>query len=226
MSDTKLRDLERRWKETGTVDDETAYLLERVRVGDLRRERLELAAYCGHEAASAAIGGRMGVWLRDLSTEILDKPALVRVGVALGRASMSRLVETKPYGRSFHEAALNAAIEWAVCPCRRHQDAARDCVARPPYNPPWEPPLVGDEWLGDIQAAIERRAAGVWRIGLPMLVPAHLAGEDAPARGSLDAAVAAIEDLSDRVAESLREVVPWALGDSDPLAVGIRPTSR
>jgi hypothetical protein len=33
MSDTKLRDLERRSKETGTVEDEAAYLLERVRVG-------------------------------------------------------------------------------------------------------------------------------------------------------------------------------------------------
>ncbi len=51
MSDARLRELERRWKETGSPDDEAAYLLERVRVGDLTRERLELAAYCGHEAA-------------------------------------------------------------------------------------------------------------------------------------------------------------------------------
>jgi hypothetical protein len=49
MSDTKLRDLERRWRETGAVGDEAAYLLERVRVGDLSRQRLELAAYCGHD---------------------------------------------------------------------------------------------------------------------------------------------------------------------------------
>ena len=31
MSDAKLRELERRWKETGTVEDEAAYPLERVR---------------------------------------------------------------------------------------------------------------------------------------------------------------------------------------------------
>lgn len=54
MSDQKLRDLERRWKETGTVEDEAAYLLERVRAGDLSQERLELAAYCGHEGARTA----------------------------------------------------------------------------------------------------------------------------------------------------------------------------
>jgi hypothetical protein len=56
VSDARLRELERRWKETNSPDDEAAYLLERVRVGDLTRERLELAAYCGHEGASTALG--------------------------------------------------------------------------------------------------------------------------------------------------------------------------
>ena len=51
MSDQKLRELERRWRESGSVEDEAAYLRERVRVGDLTQERLELAAYCGHEGA-------------------------------------------------------------------------------------------------------------------------------------------------------------------------------
>ena len=57
MSDSKLRELERRWKETGSVEDEAAYLLERVRVGDLTRERLELAAYWGHRSARVATCG-------------------------------------------------------------------------------------------------------------------------------------------------------------------------
>jgi hypothetical protein len=35
MSDERLRELERRWKETGSVEDEAKYLAERVRVGDL-----------------------------------------------------------------------------------------------------------------------------------------------------------------------------------------------
>jgi len=56
VTDSKLRELERRWKETGSVEDEARYLLERVRVGDLEREKLELAAYCGHEGAQAALG--------------------------------------------------------------------------------------------------------------------------------------------------------------------------
>lgn len=51
VTDSRLRALERRWKETGTVQDEAAYLVERVRVGDLERSKLELAAVCRHEAA-------------------------------------------------------------------------------------------------------------------------------------------------------------------------------
>jgi hypothetical protein len=57
-SDSKLRDLERRWRRTGSVEDEAAYLIERVRVGDLTQERLDLAAYCGHEAATRASSRR------------------------------------------------------------------------------------------------------------------------------------------------------------------------
>ena len=56
MSDQKLRELERHWRETGSVEDEAAYLRERVRVGDLTQERLELAAYCGHEGAMICLG--------------------------------------------------------------------------------------------------------------------------------------------------------------------------
>ncbi len=40
MSDARLRELERRWKETGSVDDEAAYLLERVRSGTADGTRL------------------------------------------------------------------------------------------------------------------------------------------------------------------------------------------
>lgn len=55
MTDARLRDLERRWKETSAPQDEAVYLLERVRIGDLTQERLELAAYCWHKGARATI---------------------------------------------------------------------------------------------------------------------------------------------------------------------------
>ena len=43
------------------MEDEAAWLLERVRVGDLETEKLEMAAYCGHEAASVVQGDRASI---------------------------------------------------------------------------------------------------------------------------------------------------------------------
>ena len=53
MTDAHLRGLERRWMETGSVEDEACYLLARVRAGELTEERLRLAAYLGHASRPA-----------------------------------------------------------------------------------------------------------------------------------------------------------------------------
>ncbi len=51
MTDQVLREAQRRARETGSVEDEAAYLRARVRAGDLDRTRLRLAARLGHSAA-------------------------------------------------------------------------------------------------------------------------------------------------------------------------------
>lgn len=56
MSDARLRDLERAWRESGALEDELAWLGERVRAGDLAEERLRLAASFGHPAAVVLLG--------------------------------------------------------------------------------------------------------------------------------------------------------------------------
>ena len=125
MSDARLRELERRWKETGSADDEGAYLLERVRVGDLTRERLELAAYCGHEGARRAVGdvsecpGEPAHWLGGFlrwGAEAFTK-AVLAVVPPLHR----RLWSDNPYlpvsGDFFA-----AAQRWCECPCQPHAD--------------------------------------------------------------------------------------------------------
>lgn len=58
MTDSRLQELERAWKASESLDDEAAYLHERVRTGGLSQERLELAAYCGHTGAEVATGVR------------------------------------------------------------------------------------------------------------------------------------------------------------------------
>lgn len=57
MTDARLREAERRWRETGVVDDEAAWLVERLRVGLNRRLHLEWLTFLGHPAAERALAG-------------------------------------------------------------------------------------------------------------------------------------------------------------------------
>jgi len=80
MSDKCLRDRERRWKTTGTVENEVTYLLERFRSGELDEERLELAACLGHVPSRQVLeckkleldwgGKRFALKLKNLFREI------------------------------------------------------------------------------------------------------------------------------------------------------------
>jgi hypothetical protein len=51
MTDASVRSLERAFNESGSIEDEAAWLRERVRVGDLSSEKLALAAHLGYPAA-------------------------------------------------------------------------------------------------------------------------------------------------------------------------------
>jgi hypothetical protein len=55
VADSRLRELDRKWRTSGEVSDETALLLERLHQGQFSQKMLRLAAYCGHEASSAII---------------------------------------------------------------------------------------------------------------------------------------------------------------------------
>lgn len=55
MTDQRLRRLEREVAASPSPESEAALLRERLRAGTLSLERLELAAYCGHEAALAIV---------------------------------------------------------------------------------------------------------------------------------------------------------------------------
>jgi len=56
MSDERLRELERRWKETGSVADEAAFLHEMLRVDAITAPDLQLAALLDHDASRAVLG--------------------------------------------------------------------------------------------------------------------------------------------------------------------------
>ncbi|MBX3467656.1 MAG: hypothetical protein KF878_12295 [Planctomycetes bacterium] len=122
MSDVRLRELEGRWRQTGAVEDEAAYLMERVRVGDLTQERLVLAASCGHEGALECLGwGREEVSLtRSLERALaVDERVAARflLEVAGGAAEASGLADPDPLR------CLRATEDWLADPSEPNRAA-------------------------------------------------------------------------------------------------------
>lgn len=140
MTDSKLRELERRWQETGSIEDEAAYLRERMRVGDLTRDQIALAAHCGHEAARLAAEPAVGVLQRMLeaagrviqggrvpSLKKWGPEAQARAALVIARRALedhrTREVES-PQTWSQSRAVVDALEAWARCPCKRHEHEA------------------------------------------------------------------------------------------------------
>lgn len=98
MSDESLRELERQWtQETGSLEAEAAFLLERMRMGQLSQDRLEVAAYFGQPAARAALSlppplGEQAV--KNWRTWLLSVPHGLHV--VLWRAGLAALEEAGP----------------------------------------------------------------------------------------------------------------------------------
>mgnify|MGYP001372804556 CR=1 FL=1 len=74
MSDARLRELERRFLASRDPQDEATWLVERVRVGRLRPERLELAGLCGHTAARTALLALRGPAADPVAAGVIPPP--------------------------------------------------------------------------------------------------------------------------------------------------------
>jgi hypothetical protein len=131
VSDARLRELERRWRETGRVEHEAAFLIERVRAGELGRETLEVAAYCGHQAARRAVetGLETPHELRDWIRGLLARGPHWLIRASLPLAHRFRLrCEVHPEGFGhvlpLLASSVKATEQWLRCPCRVHSRAA------------------------------------------------------------------------------------------------------
>lgn len=129
MADERLRALRRRWEETGSVDDEAAYLRERVRAGELTLARLELAAHGGHEAARLACGGGVAAtsltdWLHAMSAwgPHVQLRSLAFTGRALLPLWQACSQDARP------RLALDAIDDWVARPSRKRAEAVRGVV--------------------------------------------------------------------------------------------------
>lgn len=134
MTDAELRELRSRALASGSVADEAAYLLERVRVGDLERDRLLLAAYCEDPAAQQALGSdapRPGAgadlfaWMQGLDlwadrdeTELEPCPWRKDLAVRANLLAAQHVALDEDHPRLAR--ALLAGMDWLDCPCEGH----------------------------------------------------------------------------------------------------------
>jgi hypothetical protein len=207
VADERVRELERRFRQSGAIEDEVAWLEARVRAGALARRRLELAAYLGHPAARRLVDPPPEHRLeteRQAESELWgfqfhhwQRPWLARACVAAVRLLLPLFDEFRV---SAHFRRCIEAVEaWIVCPCEGHAALVRAASAGLRA-----PDLAG----GEGALLIERTAA------LVDLSPADWEdGVDVPGR------VEALGEMYDLdVDAAIRDdLIPWALDLEDPV---------
>jgi hypothetical protein len=129
VGDEELRIAQRRQARTRSVEDEARHLVERLRSGALRSDRLEVAACCGHPGARLVVGQdpavdpfeRLAAW----SPEVRARTAIEAVRAAIDRRELFELRRDRrdaPDGRVL--AAVRAAAELLEVPGPRAMHAA------------------------------------------------------------------------------------------------------
>lgn len=213
MADDDLRALERAWQQSGSVEDEAAWLLQRVRSGELPRERLELAADLGDPASCAALQASGSFQPPDRSQFLVLLQALppleegLRAALAMVRwlLSQSACNERSEWERELSQkasVALARAEAWVVRPCPEHEAAVLECTSWPAGIPPG--------WYGKSR---HFHAALAMRDVVEFLRSREREQlQRALAWASLEGAFDALQG----------EVVPWVLLRSDPLQDRLR----
>ena len=202
-----MRELERRWGETGASEDEAELLRERVRAGSLEPARLELAALLAHPGAVLACGlapmelppvpasewaelerSQDVAWLREL-LERAGEAALLRAVAAVLARTMGVEDPASPHAR------LAAQVDaLALAP----EDEQRRVALRAHRGCDWGLTRNLARWLEQWgQPPLSRllRTCVVLRVS-SALVPQGWEGAASAIRA---------------------ELVPWLLGQSDPV---------
>jgi hypothetical protein len=207
VADDRLRELERRWRESGTPADELAWLRAALRAGSLERRRLELAAFLGHDTARAALelqphedpplGFPLYRYQGRLRTT-LDPQEAIRVGIAAARAS--------EHGEQAALDLLERAERWVVDPSREANAALR------------LPPALhrAVEELSHLSHVVRAAVHAFQAV-------ACLSSPDWGGDGAVDQGVKAVLAMASAVDEEVvieairADVVPWLLGQRDPV---------
>lgn len=201
--DRTERRREREWRAGGDVEAEAAWIAQRIRAGTLSRAAVELAALLGHEAATT-VAGPPSIALA-FETEdawcarvvALGGPvAAVRAAIAVGRFAVKLVTR----GRAASDRCLDAAIEWARCPCAAHARRAFE---------------TSDS--GSRHQSTEDAVLAAVRAESPTVVGPN---EVMDAAFHLGSAIGSVPwERADQARSVIAaELVPWLLGGADPLS--------
>lgn len=205
MNDADLRTLERRWRETGGVEDEASWLRARVQVGQLERVKLELAAFLGDAASQIACGAE----------------ARTHAPLQEGQTWEGRIVD---FGL---EATLRAALVYA--------EALRGVHWWKRDPAPWEGALrIAQDWLASLED-VSGDEVLVAAAALPVRLNCRsfstlLMRDLLLAIGTSDPSVAAsllrgLDEAGLREQASA-ELIPWALGYHDSVRARVEGRSE
>ena len=245
VSDADLRDLERRWRETCSAEDEAAWIRELVRRGELPPSRLRYAADCGDAAALLVLEDDLTL-PRDLRQGLerfakADVVLQARVAVALLQdaevaaaglwlsllKSALSLLATGGAVRleGSRLGAFEALEAWILCPCRSCASiasAASDLAFAEALNLE----ASFEDWR-----APESHPEANHRHGCMRLSRASARAASLPSQGRFGSLVEPLFDLWGEPWEAPRarlqeEVVPWLLGQSDPVRERVEARQR
>lgn len=219
MADESLRRWER-LAEAGDLEARARLLRERMRLGELPAERLGLLALLEDPLAAQALGQELPEtrpspkdWARMLAP--LGPEVVVRVAVGLARAVLRR---DEPYSLR----AIRAAEAWVL-----NQDKARAEAAGQAADA-----IAARRWAieAHLHSSVEaaEAAARVAQFATLPVGPPFTANMDAPYWLGICArsAIRAAPGGEDETRAALRqEVLPWVMGQGDPIALRRRHTS-
>lgn len=224
MSDARMRELERKWKQSGSAEDEAAYLLERVRIGGIPQIHLDALADFGDPAAMLAVSVNEPLELPEAVQNLsnISEDAVIRAGIALARAFFeTHLGNAGAFFDSNHYAVAYFAIErWFVTKANRDANEAMTTAAM----------SVDAEWLVVDNLETDRAVdfAEAHDIALALEVINHVVDI---AHQSLHDTIKIVVRVIENIRESedhpepeklirhmiLLDLKPWLVGDTDPI---------
>jgi hypothetical protein len=116
VSDDRLRDLQRRYRESGDAADGAAWLRARLRAGELSPERLELAARAGDRAAAQAAD--LPSPPEDLEAFLAPIPA----EIPMLKGMLAAVRAARSWRKGNLKAALDDSAAWLDDPQRESDD--------------------------------------------------------------------------------------------------------